>query len=597
MKYQNLFSILTSKKTWAVLSVLLVGVIITLVAVFNDYNNRIVNVNQNFISNCNDIAVRIDVRFRAHAQLLRSSAAFFAASDTVTREQWKIFNEHEKTSRYLVGIQGVGYSLIIPKNKLKQHIQSFRENGFPDYNVYPSGDREIYTSIIYLEPFSGRNLSAFGYDMFSEPVRRKAMELSRDLDLAMLSGKVLLVQETDKDLQAGTLMYLPVYKKGSQTTTVMERQSAIKGWVYSPYRMDDLMSGILGNWDLLDGNRIKLEIYDDENTTDETLLYDSQKNDIEVNKVKSNLYLKLPIEFNSKKWILQFTSYDENLSMLKGGTLIILISGIIISILLSILTLVLINTRFHASQIQMLNVKLEKLNIDKDRFISILGHDLKSPFNNLLGLSELLTKNIHKYDIDKIENFATNINQSAQRSFNLLEDLLKWANAQQGNIPFKPQNLDFTDVCQDTLEVLQPSANEKNIVINYSTANHLNVFADIDMLKTVLRNLVSNAIKFTNSGGAIRITAEQKDSNVTISVSDNGIGIAPDNLSKLFDISEVLTTKGTERETGTGLGLLLCKEFVKKHDGKIWVESEVGKGSDFRFTLPIFAERTNNINN
>ena len=597
IKYQNLFSIFTSKKSWEVLIVLLVGVIITVVAVSHAKNKRIDNVNQNFISNCNDITVRLDVRFKAHAQLLRSSAAFFTATDTVTREQWKIFNESERITRNLVGIQGVGYSLIIPKNKLKQHIQSFRENGFPDYNVYPSGDREIYTSIIYLEPFSGRNLRAFGYDMFSEPIRRKAMELSRDSDFAILSGKVLLVQETDKDVQAGTLMYLPVYKKGKQTTTVMERQSAIKAWVYSPYRMDDLMSGILGNWDLLKRNRIKLEIYDDENITDEALLFDSQKNDKEVNKVKPNLYLKLPIEFNGKKWTLQFTSHDESLSILKGDTLILLISGIIISILLSILTLVLINTRFRASQIQMLNGKLEKLNIDKDRFISILGHDLKNPFSNILGFSEILTDEINSLNSDEIKEIAGNINKSARITNNLLEGILMWARTQQGSIPFKPQNLSLSATCENILEILNPNAKAKNITINHSATEHITVFADDDMLKAILRNLVSNAIKFTNKNGAININATQTDSNVTISISDNGIGIKPDNLAKLFDISQVLTTKGTSGETGTGLGLLLCKEFVEKHGGKIWVESEVGKGSDFKFTLPISVEQAKSINN
>jgi signal transduction histidine kinase len=597
IKYQNLFSIFTSKKSWEVLIVLLVGVIITVVAVSHAKNKRIDTVNQNFISNCNDITVRLDVRFKAHAQLLRSSAAFFTATDTVTREQWKIFNESEKISRNLVGIQGVGYSLIIPKNKLKQHIQSFRENGFPDYNVYPSGDREIYTSIIYLEPFSGRNLRAFGYDMFSEPIRRKAMELSRDSDFAILSGKVLLVQETDKDVQAGTLMYLPVYKKGKQTTTVMERQSAIKGWVYSPYRMDDLMSGILGNWDLLKRNRIKLEIYDDENITDEALLFDSQKNDKEVNKVKPNLYLKLPIEFNGKKWTLQFTSHDESLSILKGDTLILLISGIIISILLSILTLVLINTRFRASQIQMLNGKLEKLNIDKDRFISILGHDLKNPFSNILGFSEILTDQINSLNSDEIKEIAGNINKSARITNNLLEGILMWARTQQGSIPFKPQNLSLSATCENILEILNPNAKAKNITINHSATEHITVFADDDMLKAILRNLVSNAIKFTNKNGAININATQTDSNVTISISDNGIGIKPNNLVKLFDISEVLSTTGTAKETGTGLGLLICKEFVGKHQGKIWVESEVGKGSDFKFTLPISVEQAKSINN
>jgi len=160
------------------------------------------------------------------------------------------------------------------------------------------------------------------------------------------------------------------------------------------------------------------------------------------------------------------------------------------------------------------------------------------------------------------------------------------ARAQQGKIPFKPQNLSFADICRGAVEVLKPNADVKNITLHYSTVDHVSVFADADMLKTVLRNLVSNAIKFTNRGGAININAEQNSENVTISVSDNGIGIKPDNLVKLFDIGQVVTTTGTAEETGTGLGLLLCKEFVEKHRGKIWVESEVGKGSIFYFTIP-----------
>ena len=157
--------------------------------------------------------------------------------------------------------------------------------------------------------------------------------------------------------------------------------------------------------------------------------------------------------------------------------------------------------------------------------------------------------------------------------------------------------MSFADICKDILEILQPSANTKNITINYSAIDEINVFADKDMLKTVLRNLISNAIKFTNKNGAININSVENSGNVTISVSDNGIGISQDNLAKLFDISKVLTTKGTAEETGTGLGLLLCKEFVEKHGGKIWVESEYGKGSDFKFTMPIFTEQANDKNN
>jgi signal transduction histidine kinase len=237
-------------------------------------------------------------------------------------------------------------------------------------------------------------------------------------------------------------------------------------------------------------------------------------------------------------------------------------------------------------EIELKNKELQKLNADKDRFISILSHDLKSPFNNLLGLSEVLTEDIRKLDIVEIEDIANNINKTARSTYNLLEDILLWARAQQGKIPFNPQNLSLEDICMNILETLIPNAKAKNIVINYSSADHITVFADNDMLKTVLRNLVTNAIKFTNSGGVININAKKNTENVTVSVSDNGIGILPDNKAKLFNISKVLTTKGTAEETGTGLGLLLCKEFVEKHGGKIWVESEVGKGSDFRFSLP-----------
>jgi signal transduction histidine kinase len=231
---------------------------------------------------------------------------------------------------------------------------------------------------------------------------------------------------------------------------------------------------------------------------------------------------------------------------------------------------------------------LNQLNADKNLFISILAHDLRSPFSALLGLLELLSESVRQLTIDEIESLVNQINEATQNTFTLLEDLLKWARMQSGKIPFEPQIISFTDICQSILEFHAPNANAKNIIINYFTAKEINVYADIDMLKAVLRNLVSNAIKFTNKNGLINISAELTHPNITISVMDNGIGIEPENLLRLFNLSQVLTTKGTEQETGTGLGLLLCKEFVEKHGGKIWAESKYGIGSEFKFTLPAF---------
>jgi two-component system, sensor histidine kinase and response regulator len=239
------------------------------------------------------------------------------------------------------------------------------------------------------------------------------------------------------------------------------------------------------------------------------------------------------------------------------------------------------------------DLRLQQLNADKDRFISILSHDLRSPFNNLIGLSDVLTENIHQLPVDEIEKLANQIQTTTHSTYNLLEDLLTWAKTQQGKIPYNPQLIGFRDICMNVLEPLKPLADAKTIAINYSAPDGTKVFADIDMLKTALRNLVSNAIKFTNKGGTINISAGGTPEDITISVSDNGVGIAPDDLKKLFKITEFISTKGTANEKGTGLGLLLCKDFVKKHGGKIWVVSEVGRGSDFRFTLPIPEEYRN----
>jgi signal transduction histidine kinase len=231
-------------------------------------------------------------------------------------------------------------------------------------------------------------------------------------------------------------------------------------------------------------------------------------------------------------------------------------------------------------------IKLRKLNADKDRFIAILGHDLKNPFNSLLGLSEILIEDVHKVDIEEVEIIANHINTTAKNTYKLLEDILMWARAQQNSISFKPQLLNLKDICISTLEVLDPNAIAKNITIKYSAADEISIFADIDMLKTILRNFVSNAIKFTKKGGTININAEENSGEVRISVSDTGIGISDVDLAKLFDISQFISSKGTENEKGTGLGLLICKEFVEKHGGKIWADSTPGKGSSFHFTVP-----------
>ena len=213
-------------------------------------------------------------RMQDYEYVLRGAAGLFAASQKVDREEWKAYIDSLNIQERYPGIQGVGFAPWVPSEHRAAHVRQVRADGFPDYDIRPPGNREHYTPIIYLEPFGGRNLRAFSYDMFSEAVRRHAMERARDNDTPIISGKVLLEQETNKNVQAGTLLFLPVYKNGVPHSTIAERRAALIGFVYSPFRMDNLMNGILGREKADIRADIDIEIFDGMPPLPRTLLYD-----------------------------------------------------------------------------------------------------------------------------------------------------------------------------------------------------------------------------------------------------------------------------------------------------------------------------------
>jgi PAS domain S-box-containing protein len=301
---------------------------------------------------CNEIRLNIAERLAANAQILRSGAALFDATQTVTRDVWQVFSRRLQIEQQLPGIQGIGFSLLIPRDRLAAHLQEIRSQGFPDYKVRPAGERDVYSSIIYLEPFTDRNLRAFGFDMLSERVRRAAMEQARDENIPVLSGKVILVQETEKDVQAGTLMYAPVYRHGWPTDTVEQRRAAIEGWVYSPYRMTDLMRGTLRGWDVKQKDRqILLRVYDGDVVSEDTLLYDSQGGDDKALGSSAQVARTTPVAFAGHGWTLCFSQLGGLASMANYGSVWLALSGgTAISILLFVVLLSLLRTRDRAQR-------------------------------------------------------------------------------------------------------------------------------------------------------------------------------------------------------------------------------------------------------
>jgi len=256
---------------------------------------------------------------------------------------------------------------------------------------------------------------------------------------------------------------------------------------------------------------------------------------------------------------------------------------ILIAFLLIVITIV-IYGRYHFKKIA--NRQLNELNATKDKLFKIIAHDLKNPFMSIFGYSEILINEYNSLSDKERLQFISNIDKSSRQTYRLVENLLFWAQSQTGKLDFKPKVINLSNIIKQTVSLLQPMASNKYVKLGVDSSQEMNVYCDEEMIKTVLRNLIINGIKFTNSGGEINITLKDSDQHAEISVEDNGVGINYDKLSKLFSIENLESSIGTAGEKGTGLGLLLCKEFVEKHGGIIRVESIPQKGSKFIFTIP-----------
>jgi PAS domain S-box-containing protein len=237
-------------------------------------------------------------------------------------------------------------------------------------------------------------------------------------------------------------------------------------------------------------------------------------------------------------------------------------------------------------EILLKNEELQQLNATKDKFFSIIAHDLRSPFNSIVGFSELLLDQIRQETYDGIENYAEIIKKSSGQAIKLLMNLMQWSRLQTGRMEILPEYFEMVYLINEVALFIDETSHHKGIIHNKILPESATVYADKNMISTVLRNLCSNAVKFSHPGGTVTITVKEQQNELTISVNDTGVGIEKTRINKLFLLDKSISTVGTRNEKGTGLGLILCKEFVDLNEGKIWVESEVGKGSTFYFTIP-----------
>lgn len=596
----------SSYLAWAIL---FFSAVISVAAWYYSHSSVLHSAQTRFTFKSDDIQALIQRRMQAQEAALWSGIGFFKGSEEVSRAEWAEFVETLHLEHYLPGLQGFGYAEFVRPEDRDAYVASVRSEGFKYFDIRPVGKRDVYTSIIFLEPFSDRNLRAFGYDMFSEPTRRAAMQRAIDTGKAAVSGMVTLVQETGKDVQRGFLMYLPLYKKGMPVETVAQRRAAVQGFVYSPFRINDLMRGILGRED----KEIAFRIYDGTTIAADVLLYDSAEGEADVTYTgRYNQFRgERDLQIGGHDWKIELITRPNFISVSEQNQPFIIAAGAIVIDLMLFLTISSLSQQRRRAMgmaeamtmelrtskeraekaaeneillrtaTQETNSKLQEANEGLLKFSSIVAHDLRAPLKRIESFIDILQSE-YKDGIDEEgQDILMRIDRGSARMRMMLDSLHGYAKYSGCTIKGKTARID--NVVNGAIETLSGQA--ANAEITTRLGSGFTVKGDQMLLEHVIQNLVSNSIKFYKGGVPEVLIEARLLSNETaeISVTDNGIGIEPEFAGKVFDMFERLHDE--DEYEGTGIGLSICRQIVSDHGGEISVDTSYRDGCRIIFTL------------
>jgi signal transduction histidine kinase len=523
-------------------------------------------------------------RMRDYERRLQGAAGLFAASGAVTRAEWRSYVQHMESNKDLPGTLGTGYVAIVPVRERAAHEQAVRAEGFPNYTIHPPGKRDPLTTILYIEPFTGENLRAFGFDMYSEPVRREAMDQARDTGKPALSGKVVLVQDSQSAVQPGFLIYVPIYDNVSPHQTITERRAALAGFAFSPFRAVDVMRGAFGASE----QDVDLEVFDGA-PVPVNLLFAS-------NAARSATHeVDMKLEFGGREWTARFrSSAGLEATLSTAQPTIILTSGLALSLLLfAVMYGETMHNRRLERQVDARTRELLQARDDaqsasraKSAFLATVSHELRTPLNAIIGFSTLMLED-PTIDAAERRKQLSIIHRSGMQLLDLIEEMLDLTSIEAGHIAVDIMPLALHEVLEEQCESMQVQARSANLGLCCDAVDHsLIVRADPVRLRQVVRNLLSNAVKFTDRG-SVTIRARVVDGMARVEVEDTGIGIAADQQDSLFNRFQRIPDSTGRLRPGTGLGLSICRRLVEAMSGTAGVVSEAGRGSVFWFTLPL----------
>lgn len=515
---------------------------------------------------------RINGRMQAYVGVLRATAGFFGASEWVDRDEFREYFRHIDVQTTYPGIQGVGFAQRVAREQVRDLVEDMQAAGARDFDVFPrQPERAWYYPIVYLEPGDVRNLAAIGYDMFSEPVRRDAMERARDTGLPAMSGKVRLVQELeDRDAQPGFLIYLPIYDEPTGVTSTPEQRDALLlGFVYSPFRAYDLFDAAFRDEP---NPGIRFRIFDGFEPDTASLLYDSAPTLGEPS--DGSFSARDTVRLAGRSWLVDYTPMPAfGVAGEPPLVPIILVTGLMLSILLFGLTRAQAQARARA----------ENMEAIRTRFFAAMSHELRTPINAIMGYIDLLLSGVYG-ELSPPQRAGLERGQKAARHLaELVTDVLDLSKIEAGKIELEYQLVSLSGMVDDVLPSVQPLAATRGSPLEFVPCGDLpEIVTDPRRVRQILLNLLSNAAKFGESR-PITIRCERADGGLRVAVTDRGDGISQRDLDRIFEEFVQLAPAGE----GTGLGLAISRRLADLLGGRLEVRSEPGRGSTFALWLPL----------